>query len=91
MPLPFNLPVGTVAVYGSGAADFPNPFSIAMPADYRYGTVYHIWSGGGAYMATNDVVMFPESSVVSRFILSSDNNTYTVVPARLATKQYVAP
>jgi hypothetical protein len=90
MPLPFNLPVGMVAVYGAGYND-TSPFGITMPSNFKYGTVYHIWSGGTAYMATNDIIMFREEDVRDRVVIASNNNTYTIVPARLATKQYVAP
>lgn len=87
MSLPITLPIGVVAVYGNGYND-TNPFGIVMPANYKFGSVYNIWDGGSPYMAVYDKIMFREQDVVQRIVLASNNHPYTLVPARLATKQY---
>ena len=79
-----------MAVYGNGSdftTDPPNPFGVVMPAGYKYGKVYNIWEGGSAFVSVNDIIMFREQDVEGRVTIATNNHSYTLVPARLATKQ----
>lgn len=88
MSLPLVLPNGTVAVYGRGAeASTPQtalPSGIVLEPMYKAGTVYHIWDGGQTFVYGGDVIYWKDGNELSR-VVTSDNITYTIVPARLAT------
>lgn len=86
MSFPIVLPSGYIAVYGTGSTS--NPSGITQPepnSDLRFGSVYHIWDGGAAYIYGGDQIMFKESDVFTRII--SEEIPYTIIPARLVTKQ----
>lgn len=88
MSFPIKLQAGLVAVYGLGYND-TSPFGVIMPNNYKYGTIYNIWDGGTTFMAVYDIIMFREQDVDTRIVVSPFNHNYTIVPARLATKQEV--
>lgn len=88
MSLPIVLPFGTVAVYGDGVqGSTPQtamPSGAIIEPSYKYGTVYHIWSGGESYVYGGDIVYWKDGSQLAR-IVTAENITYTVLPARLVT------
>lgn len=85
--LPITLATGQVAIYGTGTTVSPNGLSnINADGILRWGSIYQVWPGGETYIYGNDNVMFNEKDVVCR-IVSSANIPYTIIPARLATKQ----
>lgn len=73
-----------LAVYGEGKWQI-TPSGLTLPADYRVGTVYNIWDGGAPYIYGNDVVYWKEGDQNVRVVTGTDNNTYTLIPARLVT------
>lgn len=84
--LPFTLKAGQVLVYGMGTDVSPSGISnISADGALRWGSIYQVWPGGETYIYGGDNVMFNENDVVCR--LAYNNIPYTVVPARLATKQ----
>lgn len=84
--LPITLATGQIAVYGMGTAVSPSGISnINADGVFRWGSVYQVWPGGETYIYGGDNVMFNNNDVVCR--LSYNNIPYTIVPARLATKQ----
>jgi hypothetical protein len=84
--LPIFLPNGTIAVYGTGSTTSPSGISnTTADGEMRWGSVYQIWNGGATYVYGGDNVMFKETDVVCR--LAYNNIPYTIVPARLVTKQ----
>ena len=94
MSLPIILPSGIVAVYGAGVQasnpDTAMPSGVILPSDFRYGTVYNIWDGGATYIYGGDVIYWKEDNTVVR-IVTENNLTYSLVPARLATKDTPLP
>lgn len=86
---PIILPVGVIAVYGSGDVG-TMPSGVIIESNSRYGTVYNIWDGGATYVYGGDVVYWKEGNQVAR-IVTSDNNTYTLLPARLVTIDNLIP
>lgn len=88
MSFPFVLPPGMVAVYGPGVW-MPTPSGLTLPQDYRVGTVYNIWDGGATYVYGGDTVFWKEGSTEVR-VASFGGTTYTIVPARLVTKDIPA-
>lgn len=88
MSFPIVLPFGTVAVYGSGVtASTPQtalPSGIILEPTMVYGTVSAVWDGGHPYVYGGDVIYWKQGEQVGR-IVTGDNITYTIVPARLAT------
>lgn len=85
MALPIALQVGMVACYGNCQSN-QSSVGLIMPPSVRFGTIYHIWEGGTPTVQVGDNVMFNESDVQSR-IVTEENLTFTIVPARLATKE----
>lgn len=80
------LQAGQIAIYGTGSNTSPSGIqNITEDGSLRWGNVYQIWPGGGTYIYGGDNVMFNNNDVVCR--LSYNNIPYTIVPARLATKQ----
>lgn len=88
MSFPIKLQTGLVAVYGQGYND-TNPFGIIMPNNFKFGSIYNIWDGGSPFVTLYDIIMFREEDVNARIVTSPFNHNYTIVPARLATKQNV--
>jgi len=88
MSLDIILPAGIVAVYGSGQqASTPQtslPSGIVIEPNYLVGTVYNIWDGGATYVYGGDVVYWKEGSEQAR-VVTAENLTYTLLPARLVT------
>lgn len=82
--LPVILPVGVVAVYGNGF-DTPTPQNIINPPGTLWGSIYDLWDGGRTYMYIGDTVTFKESNIIARLAIGSGH--YTIVPARLVTKE----
>lgn len=90
MPLPIILPPGVVAIYGVGLTG-TSPSGITLEPSYRYGTIYNVWDGGATYIYGNDTVIFKEGDQYARVVTVSDGLTYTLIQARLVTKDIVAP
>jgi hypothetical protein len=89
--LPIILPAGTIAVYGDGTiSDASNrmPSGALLSPDYRFGTIYHIWDGGATYVYGGDVVYWKDGAQQAR-IVTSDNLTFTLLPARLVTTDVI--
>lgn len=82
--LPTILPNGYVAIYGSCQDTFSSD-GTQFPSSFRYGTIYNIWDGGAPYIYGGDLVSFNEKDVSCR--IASGGVTYTIVQARLVTKQ----
>jgi hypothetical protein len=87
MSIPIILPTGMVAVYGNGNQGITET-GVIIEGTQRYGTIYNIWSGGAPYIYGGDKIIFNESDVNCR-IATSNGLTYTILPARLVTKQTV--
>lgn len=87
MSLPFTLSSGQVAIYGMGTATSPSGITnIEASGDLRWGSIYQIWSGGGAYIYGGDNVMFRNGDIAYR-VVDTNNIPYTIIQARLVTKQ----
>lgn len=85
MSVPINLPIGYVLVYGMGTG--VSSSGIQLPTEQsplRFGTIYQIWDGGAPFIYGNDNVMFDNNDGV-RLVFS--NIPYTMIPARLVTKE----
>lgn len=84
MSLPFILSPGYIAVYGPGEW-MTTPSGLTLPDNYRVGTVYDIWDGGAIYVYGGDAVYWKEDNTQIR-VVSNEGITYSVMPARLVTK-----
>jgi len=82
---PAILPVGYASIYGLGSYTSPSGALVVADQDFRFGSVYGIYAGGEVFIYGGDVVMFREADVTYRYQV--DGVPYTVIPARLATKQ----
>lgn len=79
--LPFALPTGVLTIYGIGE---PNSASgIIAPDNYKFGTVYQIYDGGGTYFDLGQQIMFDEKDVIDRLVYNGVR--WTLLPARLVT------
>ncbi len=87
LALDIILPNGMIAVYGVGTTG-TLPSGIVLPDNFRYGTVYHIWSGGETYVYGGDVVFWKEGSQECR-LATATLDQFTIVPARLVTKDNI--
>jgi len=84
--LPINLPNGIVAVYGMGTSVSTTGIGNIDPSgDLRFGQVYQVYEGGAVFVYNFDNIMFREGDVTQRIMF--DNIPYTLVPARLVTKE----
>lgn len=86
--LPIILRAGMIAVYGIGDSG-AMPSGAIVQSNFRFGTIYNIWDGGATYIYGGDVVMWKDGNEYTR--LATTEGTYTILPARLATKDYVIP
>lgn len=84
MSFPIVLPAGMIAVYGMGVEQ-ATPSGIHLDSGWRVGTVYNIWDGGATYIYGGDVVYWNEKERTYTRIVTEDNLTYTILPARLVT------
>ena len=90
MALPLILPMGFIAVYGTGTTISASGVSNTTPDGIlRWGNIYNVWAGGETYIYGGDNVMFKETDVTVR--LASGSAVYTILPARLVTKEELAP
>lgn len=85
--LPLILPEGVIAVYGRGTTSSSS--GVIATEGVLFGTVDKVWDGGEIFVYAGDSVMFNEKSIIGRVNYTS--GTYTLVPARLATKEEFAP
>lgn len=84
--LPINLPSGYVAIYGMGTD--VSQIGIGLTSEQnkiRFGNVYQIWDGGAAFIYGGDSVMFKDNDVYDRIVYLGI--PYTIIPARLVTKE----
>ena len=88
LTLPITLSAGTIAVYGNGDKGIL-PSGAVIGDDFSFGSVYNIWAGGATYVYGGDVVFWKDGSELVRLATSGGN--YTVLPARLVTKDYYIP
>lgn len=86
--LPIVLSEGQIAVYGIGTAGL-TPAGATLPENYRYGSVYNIWAGGETYVYGGNVVYWEEGTENVR--LATSGGIYTILPARLVTKDNYIP
>lgn len=88
MAIPAVLPNGMVLVYGWGHTQ---GISGIVPTTQRFlfATVYQIWDGGEVFVYGGDNVMWKEGDEYCK--LTYANNPYTMIPARLVTKEFVLP
>jgi hypothetical protein len=86
--LPIILPEGVIAVYGAGLAT-ASVSGLVSTEGLLFGVVDKVWDGGEIFVYGGDSVMFSEKSIIGR--LSYTSGTYTLVPARLVTKEEPAP
>ena len=86
--LPIILPSGYVAVYGIGGSG-AMPSGAIVQSEFRFGTIYNIWDGGATYIYGGDVVMWKDGSELTR--IATTTAVYTVLPARLVTKDNIVP
>lgn len=83
------LPTGMIAVYGPGyqtAGGMGMPSGVILGDNFRFGTVYNIWDGGATYVYGGNVVWWDETTVEPARIVTQTLETYTLLPARLVTK-----
>ena len=90
MSLPIILPAGLIAVYGAGNGQDPMPSGARPTNGFLFGTVYNIWDGGATYIYGGDVVFWKDGTQVCR-IATTENLEYTLIPARLVTKDFIVP
>jgi hypothetical protein len=84
--LPVTLPNGVLAIYGMGTkVSSTGIVNIDEQSPMRYGTVYQIYDGGEVFIYGGSNVMFNNNEIVCRVV--SENIPYTLVPARLVTKE----
>ena len=88
MSIPIALPNGYILVYG---ASTQSPSGLVMDnSDFRFGSVYQIWSGGETYVYGGDNVMFNTNQVEARLAYpQGEYLNYHMIPATLVTKQEV--
>lgn len=82
--IPIVLPAGMISVYGWG---YEHSISGIVPdnINFKFGTVYQIWDGGATYVYGGDEVMWEEGTEQCK--LAYGGKPFTILPARLATKQ----
>lgn len=84
--LPINLSSGHIAIYGMGTDVSSTGVSLTSEQNkLRFGSVYQIWDGGAAFVYGGDNVVFSDKDVYDRVVYLGI--PYTIVPARLVTKE----
>jgi hypothetical protein len=86
MSVPIILPNGAVLIYGfgisrDGSEGLPTPTN----TKFVFGTIYQIWDGGATFVYGGDQVMWKQGEEVCQ--LTYAGNPYTLINARLVTKQ----
>ncbi len=86
MSIPISLPSGYILVYGES---LQSPSGMVVEnTNFRFGSVYQIWSGGGNYIYGGDMVMFDREKVETRLAYpQSEYLNYSLIQMRLVTKQ----
>ena len=80
------MPNGIVAIYGMGTTVSTAGIELLdQQSRVRFGSIYQIYSGGAVFVYGGDNVMFSNDDVYCR--VSYDGIPYTLIPARLVTKQ----
>lgn len=86
--LPISLPNGIIAIYGMGTAVSTTGIELTGQNNpLRFGSVYQIYDGGAVFIYGGDNVMFSETDVMGRVVYSGI--PYTLIPARLVTKENI--
>ncbi len=84
--LPIALPNGIIAIYGQGTKTSLTGIIITdEQSSTRFGIVSQVYSGGEVFIYGGDSVMFKDEDVYDRIVYN--DYPYTLVPARLATKE----
>lgn len=87
MSIPITLANGVVAIYGLGGYTSSSGAILAGDSDWRWGAVDSVYAGGEVFVYNGDNVMFKESQIITR--LNYGSAVYTLIPARLVTKEIV--
>lgn len=88
MIVPFNLPYGTVAVYGSGITRGQAGF-IPNDTKYRFATIYSIGNVYDVSFGVGDSVMWKNVEPECR-VVTSNRLTFTIIEqARLVLKEVI--
>lgn len=86
--LPISLPNGVIAIYGIGTTVSTTGIGLTGQNNpIRFGSVYQIYDGGAVFIYGGDSVMFSETDVMNRVIYGGI--PYTLIPARLVTKEEI--
>lgn len=85
MAIPITLGYGQVMVYGWGVP--PNAGIIPTNTNIKFGSVYQIWEGGAAFIYGSQDIMWKDGDEYFKF--RYNGNPYTVLPARLVTREQV--
>lgn len=91
MSLQIILPVGMLLIYGQGTEQSQTGI-VPTNTNIKFGTVYQIWAGGESWIyAGVTSIMFKENDVVCRLAVTENNpnDVYTMLPARLVTKENI--
>ena len=86
--LPTTLPNGFILIYGEGVTT-SNTGITPDNTVFKFGTISQVFDGGGTFVNVNDQVMFKEEDVEVRLYYL--NWPYTMIPARLVTKETPLP
>lgn len=90
MSLPFNLPYGTVAVYGSGITRGQAGF-VPNNTKYLFATIYEIGNIYDVDFQVGDSVMWKTVDPECR-VVTSNRLTFTILDqARLVLKEVITP
>jgi len=87
---PVYLGEGQIAIYGLGSQD---PVSDLVPPEgFLWGTVYHIFNGGGINVVEGDTVLFNNEKISCRLAVPSGRYTLIKEEAIIATEKItIAP
>lgn len=86
--VPFPLPAGYVLVYGTGINQSLSGI-IPTSDNFRFATIYQIWDGGSPYVQEGENVMFDVRLATDSFYFNGA--PYTMIPARIVTKDIAPP
>lgn len=84
--IPLTLPNGYILVYGWGSTESMSGVANNTPG-FLFGSVYQIWDGGTTYVYGGDEVMWNDKNEFCK--LTYSGVPYTMLPARLVTKQEI--